>query len=175
MCAGKVPVNLNFTAGRAAIQASIDVSGIRTVITADAMRARLGDFPWPERTVDFTAEVKAAGGKKVIVCWLAAAWLLPNQWFAWLSGAPSRGDTDEAALLFTSGSAGNPKGVVLSHRNLLANCAQVSSMSILPNTATLLGCLPVFHSFGFTFTMWYPLLRGCLLVTTRAPRHEGHD
>jgi acyl-[acyl-carrier-protein]-phospholipid O-acyltransferase/long-chain-fatty-acid--[acyl-carrier-protein] ligase len=169
MCAGKVPVNLNFTAGRAAAEASISASGIGTVITADAMKARVADFPWPERTVDITAELRACGGKRAMLPWLAAAWLLPNQWVASLIGVPSHGDNDEAALLFTSGSAGNPKGVVLSHRNLLANCAQVSSMSILPSTVTMLGCLPVFHSFGFTFTMWYPLLRGCLLVTTPSP------
>ncbi len=76
---------------------------------------------------------------------------------------------EEAAILFTSGSAGSPKGVVLSHRNLLANCEQISSMSIFPDSGTMLGCLPIFHSFGFTFTMWYPLLRGCLLVTTPSP------
>lgn len=169
MCAGKVPVNLNFTAGRAAAASSIEAAGIATVISADAMRARVADFPWPERTVDLTAEIKACGGKRAMLPWLVAAWLLPNQWVASMIGVPSRGGDDEAALLFTSGSAGNPKGVVLSHRNLLANCAQVSSMSILPETVVMLGCLPVFHSFGFTFTMWYPLLRGCLLVTTPSP------
>ena len=101
--------------------------------------------------------------------WLCAAWLLPNQWVAGLLGLPRTGDAEEAALLFTSGSAGNPKGVVLSHRNLLANCAQISSLSILPESATMLGCLPIFHSFGFTVTLWYPLLRGCRLVTTPSP------
>jgi acyl-[acyl-carrier-protein]-phospholipid O-acyltransferase/long-chain-fatty-acid--[acyl-carrier-protein] ligase len=101
-----------------------------------------------------------------MVPWVLAAWLLPNQWVAALVGVPARGGDGEAALLFTSGSGGNPKGVVLSHRNLLANCAQISSLSIFPESAVMLGCLPIFHSFGFTFTLWYPLLRGCLLVTS---------
>jgi acyl-[acyl-carrier-protein]-phospholipid O-acyltransferase/long-chain-fatty-acid--[acyl-carrier-protein] ligase len=86
-----------------------------------------------------------------------------------LLGIPRKGDNEEAGLLFTSGSSGDPKGVVLSHRNILSNCWQISSLSILPETAILLGCLPVFHSFGFTVTMWYPLLRGCRLVSVPSP------
>ena len=167
--AGKVPVNLNFTTGRGCAESSIAASGVQTILTADAMRARLADFPWTGRTVDLRAEIEAGGGKPAMLLWIAASWLLPNQWFAALMGVPARGDREEAALLFTSGSSGNPKGVILSHRNLLANCEQISSMGILPRSATMLGCLPIFHSFGFTFTMWYPLLRGCGLVTTPSP------
>jgi acyl-[acyl-carrier-protein]-phospholipid O-acyltransferase/long-chain-fatty-acid--[acyl-carrier-protein] ligase len=169
VCAGKVPVNFNFTAGRAAAESSLAASGVRTVVTADAMRSRLADFPWPQRTLDLRAEIQASGGRRAMAPWLAAAWLLPNQWVAGLLGLPRTGDRLEAALMFTSGSAGSPKGVVLTHRNLLANFAQISSMSILPDSATMLGCLPIFHTFGFTVTLWYPLLRGCLLVTTPSP------
>jgi acyl-[acyl-carrier-protein]-phospholipid O-acyltransferase/long-chain-fatty-acid--[acyl-carrier-protein] ligase len=169
LCAGKVPVNLNFTVGRTAAESSIAQSGVRTVISADAMRSRLPDFPWPEKTVDFRTELQAAGGRRAMLPWLVAAWLLPNQWVAGLLGLPSVGDSEEAGLLFTSGSAGNPKGVVLTHRSLLANCAQISSLSILPESATMLGCLPIFHSFGFTVTLWYPMLRGCRLVTSPSP------
>ncbi len=169
VCSGKVPVNLNFTAGRISAESSIAASGVRTVISADAVRSRLADFPWPDRTVDLRSEMAAAGGKRAMFPWLAAAWLLPNQWVAGLMGLPHAGDREEAALLFTSGSAGNPKGVVLTHRNLLANFEQISSMSILPDSATMLGCLPIFHSFGFTVTLWYPLMRGCRLVTNPSP------
>jgi acyl-[acyl-carrier-protein]-phospholipid O-acyltransferase/long-chain-fatty-acid--[acyl-carrier-protein] ligase len=169
MCAGKVPVNFNFTAGRISAESSIAASGVRTVLAADAVRSRLADFPWPERTLDLRAEIGASGGRRAMLPWLAAAWLLPNQWVAGLMGLPRTGDRAEAALLFTSGSAGVPKGVVLTHRNLLANFGQISSMSILPDSATMLGCLPIFHSFGFTVTLWYPLMRGCRLVTTPSP------
>jgi acyl-[acyl-carrier-protein]-phospholipid O-acyltransferase / long-chain-fatty-acid--[acyl-carrier-protein] ligase len=58
---------------------------------------------------------------------------------------------------------------VLTHRNILANCDQISSLSILPPTCSLLGCLPVFHSFGFTVTLWYPMLRQCEIVTVPSP------
>jgi acyl-[acyl-carrier-protein]-phospholipid O-acyltransferase/long-chain-fatty-acid--[acyl-carrier-protein] ligase len=168
-CAGKTPVNLNFTVGPSAIAASLRLGEIKAVITADAMRAKLPSFPFPEHTVDLKKEIEAAGGKKAMIPWLLAAWLLPNQWFADLLGLPRRGGDEEAALLFTSGSSGEPKGVVLTHRNILANCAQISSLSILPETAILIGCLPIFHSFGFTVTVWYPLLRGCCVVTLPSP------
>jgi acyl-[acyl-carrier-protein]-phospholipid O-acyltransferase/long-chain-fatty-acid--[acyl-carrier-protein] ligase len=167
--AGKVPVNLNFTAGAAAIEASLRIAEIDTVITADAMRAKLTAFPWPARTLDLRGEIAAAGGKRAMVPWLVAVWLLPGQWLASLLGLPRTGDREEAALLFTSGSAGEPKGVVLTHRNLLANCAQISGLSILPDTSTMLACLPLFHSFGFTVMLWYPLLRGCRVVTVPSP------
>ncbi len=168
-CAGKVPVNLNFTAGRAALETSLRIGGISTVLSAEAMRAKVPNFPWPERTLDLKAEIEAAGGKKAMLPWLLAAWLLPNQWCAGLLGTPAVGDRAEAGLLFTSGSSGEPKGVALTHRNILANCAQISSLSILPETCVLLACLPVFHSFGFTVTLWYPLLRGSRVVTIPSP------
>jgi acyl-[acyl-carrier-protein]-phospholipid O-acyltransferase/long-chain-fatty-acid--[acyl-carrier-protein] ligase len=169
ICAGKVPVNLNFTLGRASAEASIRLGGVGTVLSAPAMREKVPTFPWPECTLDLRAEIAAAGGKKAMLPWLLAAWLLPNQWFADLLKLPRVGDREEAGLLFTSGSSGEPKGVVLTHRNILANCAQISSLSILPSNASLMGCLPLFHSMGFTVTLWYPMLRGCQVVTVPSP------
>ncbi|MFZ9681863.1 MAG: AMP-binding protein [Cephaloticoccus sp.] len=168
-CAGKVPVNLNFTAGRAALEVSMRIGGVKTVISADAMKAKVPNFPWPERTWDLRETIATMGGKKAILPWLVAAWVLPNQVMPWLLGVPAVGDRAEAGLLFTSGSSGEPKGVALSHRNILANCSQVSSLSIMPQSASLLACLPVFHSFGFTITLWYPMIRGCHVVTVPSP------
>jgi acyl-[acyl-carrier-protein]-phospholipid O-acyltransferase/long-chain-fatty-acid--[acyl-carrier-protein] ligase len=169
LCAGKVPVNLNFTAGRAAIEASLRLSGVKTLLTAEAMRAKVPGFPWPAATLDLTAVFQQLGGKRAFVPWLVAAWVLPNQCLPWLLRLPARGDREEAGLLFTSGTSGEPKGVVLSHRNILANCWQFSTLSLFPSSAVLMSCLPVFHSFGFTVNMWYPLLRGCRSVTVPSP------
>ncbi|PTY07218.1 AMP-dependent synthetase [Opitutaceae bacterium EW11] len=168
LCAGKIPVNLNFTAGRASLEASMKLAGIETVISAEAMQAKVPNFPWPEKTLDLKKEILAVG-KPRLLFWMAAAFVLPNQLVASLTGLPRKGGNTEAALLFTSGSSGEPKGVVLTHTNILANCWQISSLSILPSTATLLGCLPLFHSFGFTVTLWYPMIRGCHVVTIPSP------
>ena len=169
LCAGKVPVNFNFTAGRAAGESSLRMSEVKTVISADIVRAKVADFPWPEHTLDLAKTMAELGGKRALLPWLVAAWILPNQWVAGLLSLPKRGDREEVGLLFTSGSSGEPKGVVLSHRNVLANCWQFSSLSIFPQSAIMLSCLPMFHSFGFTVNLWYPLLRGCRSVTVPSP------
>jgi acyl-[acyl-carrier-protein]-phospholipid O-acyltransferase/long-chain-fatty-acid--[acyl-carrier-protein] ligase len=160
--AGKVPVNLNFTAGRASVEAAIRIAGITEVITAGPVIKRLPEFPWPERTMRMEEIVPPL--KKKIALWRALVFLPWRILAAWLQ-LPSVGDREEAVILFTSGSAGEPKGVVLSHRNLLGNVSQFSSMLDLNREDAVLGCLPFFHSFGCTVTLWYPLIEGIRLVT----------
>jgi len=166
--AGKVPVNMNFTAGRAAIEASMRLGEVTTVLTAEAVQKKVANFPWPERTIDIKQEILACG-KPAIMKWLALIWLLPGKLISRLLGIPPDGGAREVGLLFTSGTAGEPKGVPLTHRNILGNCAQISATGILPKEETMLACLPVFHSFGFTATLWYPILRGCMIVTIPSP------
>ena len=164
--AGKVPVNLNFTAGRAAIEAAIRIAEIKELISAGPVIKRLADFPWPEKT--FRMEEVLPRLKKKIVLWRALVFL-PWRVLALLLGVKSKGDHEEAVILFTSGSAGEPKGVVLSHRNVLGNVSQFSSMLDLHREDAVLGCLPFFHSFGCTVTLWYPLIEGIRLVTYPNP------
>jgi len=163
---GKVPVNLNFTAGRASTEAAIRIAGITDVITAGPVIKRLPDFPWPERVLRIEEILPAL--KKRIILWRILVFL-PWRILAAILGTPSRGDHEEAVILFTSGSAGEPKGVVLSHRNLLGNVSQFSSMLDLNREDAVLGCLPFFHSFGCTVTLWYPLIEGIRLVTHPNP------
>lgn len=166
--AGKIPVNLNFTAGRAAIESCLRRAEIETIISAGILQKKLTDFPWPAHTIDVAREM-AVCGKPAMAGWLAAVWMLPSGWIASLAGAPRTGGRNEAALLFTSGSSGEPKGVVLSHRNILGNVTQFAATNLIDRHDTLLGCLPLFHSFGFTATLWYPVLRGVPITTLPSP------
>ena len=168
LLADKVPVNLNFTIGRDANVKAIRTAGLRHVITAEAFVAKVGDFPWPEHRHDL-AKLLVGIGKKAVTLRSLRVLLTPCGMLLRLLQVPLRGGDQEAGLLFTSGSSGDPKGVVLTHRNLLANIAQVES--ILPGNciSSILGCLPVFHSFGFTVTLWWPLAGGPRVVTYVSP------
>jgi len=107
--------------------------------------------------------------KAKIVCWLMMSKLMSAGMIASVLGVPKKGGDEEAVLLFTSGSSGEPKGVVLSHRNVLANVNQFGSRIDLKSTDRVLGCLPLFHSFGCTVTLWYPVIEGVTLVTYPSP------
>lgn len=166
--ADKVPVNLNFTAGAVANQSAMRQAGLRAVVSASAMRAKVPNFPWPEATHDLR-EILAGFGKVGLATRFATAVALPLPALAAWLGVPRRGGSAEAALLFTSGSAGDPKGVILSHRNLVGNVIQVAETLKFDADDSLLGCLPIFHSFGLTVTLWYPLCGGPRVVTYVSP------
>ena len=167
--AGKVPVNLNFTAGHDAVRSSIRQAGVDRFITADPFVRKVPSFPWPPNRDLILLERVLPVLKKKIITWAIIAKILPAPVLTLLLGLNKRRGDDEAILLFTSGSSGEPKGVALSHRNVLANVCQFSSRLDMPNDASVLGCLPLFHSFGCTVTLWYPVIEGIDLVTYPSP------
>ncbi len=167
LLAGKTPVSLNFTAGRDALVSAMKRAGIDTVITAKIVERKMESFPWPEHIVRIDEILPPL--KKKIGLWRALVTVLP--WFALTRhlGLPSQGGHDEAVLLFTSGSSGEPKGVVLSHRNILANISQFRLMVNLQPNDGIMASLPFFHSFGCTVTLWFPLIEGLRAITYPNP------
>ncbi|MGC6426544.1 MAG: AMP-binding protein [Akkermansiaceae bacterium] len=167
--AGKIPVNLNFTASREAVQSSIKQGDIDKFITADPFVRKVPDFPWPPNRDLIFIERLLPKIKKRIIKWVILGKLLPASILTKILGIGKEKGDDEAILLFTSGSSGEPKGVPLSHRNLLANVTQFGTQLQLDDDAKLLGCLPLFHSLGCTVTLWFPVIEGLDLVTYPTP------
>ena len=167
--AGKVPVNINFTASRHAAEFAFRQAELDCFLTADLFVRKMQTFPWPPLKQLVLLERLMPDLKGSITRWFLLGKILPAWALCSLLGVPKNGGRDEATLLFTSGSSGDPKGVVLSHRNVLANVTQFGRRLAATRSDAVLGCLPLFHSFGCTVTLWYPIIEGVNLITYPTP------
>ena len=165
--ADKVPVDLNFTMGRAANESCCKRAGLRVAISATQFMERLKDFPWPERVLKLDELMPRL--KPQIILWWMMSILLPARLLLRLLKIPKKGGHTEAVLLFTSGSTGEPKGVVVSHRNVVGNVSQFRQLLDATKDDAILASLPFFHTFGSTVTLWYPLIEGVRIVTYPNP------
>src|SRR5436853_235862 len=165
--ADKVPVNLNFTIGRAANESCCRRANLRVAISATQLMERLKDFPWPERVLKLDELMPRM--KRQIILWRIMSILVPARLLWWLLQIPKAGGHIEALLLFTSGSTGDPKGVVMSHRNIVGNVSQFRQLLDAKKEDAILASLPFFHTFGSTVTLWYPLIEGVRIVTYPNP------
>lgn len=169
LLSGRTVVNLNYTAEPAAVQAAVARAGITDVVTAERFLKKLDG-----RGLDTEAllgglrrhdmETFRAGlGRFRQVLALAAATLVPAGVLARaFGGRVDPGAT--AAILFSSGSEGTPKGVELSHRNILANARQVAEVMDADGGDVVLGNLPLFHAFGLTVSALLPASEGIPVV-----------
>jgi len=165
--ANKVPVDLNFTMGRAANESCCRRANLRVAISATPFMERLKDFPWPERVLKLDELLPRM--KRQIIFWWMMSVLIPARPLLRLLQIPRQGGHAEAILLFTSGTTGEPKGVVVSHRNVVGNVSQFRELLDAKETDAILASLPFFHTFGSTVTLWYPLIEGVRIVTYPNP------
>jgi acyl-[acyl-carrier-protein]-phospholipid O-acyltransferase / long-chain-fatty-acid--[acyl-carrier-protein] ligase len=164
--AGRIAAMLNYTAGAANLRAACEAANIRTILTSRAFVEK----------ANLTAVVEALRGE------LSIRWLDDIRgtigWRDRLRGLVDAGRplaprkaADPAVILFTSGSEGLPKGVALSHANLLANIAQILARFDITPADIVFNALPVFHSFGLTGGLLLPMMTGMRLYLYPSPLH----
>ncbi len=164
---GRVPAMINFSAGAGNVRAACRAAAIRTVVTSRVFveRGRLG------------ALVEALQADDIAIVYLedirAQVTFTDKLRGLHAAGRPlvARRPDDPAAILFTSGSEGTPKGVVLSHRNILANAAQAEARIDFGRRDKVFNVLPLFHSFGLTVGLILPLVSGVRVYLYPSPLH----
>ena len=159
---GKIAVNLNFTAGEEHLRYAVQACGITTVISSREFlqKAKLPELPGTVFAEDIFAGFTPARKLGAAL----GARLLPARLLAGQGRA-----SDAAAIIFSSGSTGTPKGVMLSHANLIANAEAAGEVYSTDGSDCILGALPFFHSFGYAYTLWFPLLNGFRAVLHANP------
>ncbi|HNB23086.1 MAG TPA: AMP-binding protein [Candidatus Melainabacteria bacterium] len=179
---GKIPVNLNYTAGQKAFDLYLDLCEIKHIISAAPFLKRVqietrADLIYIESKEDdagMLIKLKSWTETELIPEGVLGEFLygLSNNHRLDVSkfGLPHREEdsksklNDPATIIFTAGSTSDPKGVVLSHRNILSNISAIKEQGQIKDGEIVLGVIPFFHSFGLTMTLWAPLCLGETVV-----------
>jgi acyl-[acyl-carrier-protein]-phospholipid O-acyltransferase/long-chain-fatty-acid--[acyl-carrier-protein] ligase len=166
MSAGRVPAMINFTAGLMNLRAACKAANIHTIVTSrtfveKAHLEKIVEGLSPDVAFTYLEDVRAqvTFADKLRGLREAKRPLVP------------RAADDPAAILFTSGSEGTPKGVVLSNRNMLANAAQAEARIDFGRTDKVFNVLPLFHSFGLTVGLVLPVVSGVSVYLYPSPLH----
>lgn len=162
---GRTAVNLNFTAGPASMASAVAQCNIKTIFTSKLFITKQKIEQTP--SMIFIEELLPTFSKIDKAIAFAQCKFLPASWLA-------KGEADQtAAVIFSSGSTGEPKGVELTHWNLLSNMEAVAQVYPVGHSDCMLGILPFFHSFGFTYNLWFPLLEGFPVIFHPNPSDAG--
>ena len=171
MLTGKIPVNLNYTASNATLASCAKQCELMTVVTSKALLEKL-KVEVPTETI--LLEDAAANPRlmeKIIALFM---WCLPARWIERIYGGKHLATLDDlATIIFSSGSTGDPKGVMLTHYNIASNIEQLGQTFMLGRQDCMLGVLPFFHSFGFTVTLCLPAVLGVGVVYHPNPLDLG--
>ena len=170
---GKVPVNLNYTLSEQSMALALKKANIQQVITSEKFLTKLSGkgFDYQALLADkavMMEELGKAVSKTQKTLAFLTALFMPASWIKLLSFADVSLD-DTATILFSSGSEGEPKGIELTHKNLLTNIRQISDLLNFRKDDVILNSLPIFHSFGLTVTTLLPLCEGVKMVSVPDP------
>jgi len=177
MLLGRVPVNLNYTSSSEILAACASQCRLDVVITSKAFVERFPNLAIPGRTL-FLEDTLSAPRKGEKLAAIGLAWFTPGAVLRKvLNGGPTNSNPEIGAdskakatvdslatIIFSSGSTGDPKGVMLTHFNITSNIQQVSQVFMLGRRDKILGILPFFHSFGFMAALWLPAVNGIGVV-----------
>ncbi len=165
--AGKVPVNLNYTSSDESLASCAVQCKLETVITTKQLLDRI-PLKVPGKTILLEEIASGHGfGERLVALFL---WFFPGGALERiLGGGKNKALDDLATIIFSSGSTGEPKGVMLTHFNIASNIEQMGQLFMFDSGDCLLGVLPFFHSFGFTVTLWLPAALGIGVVYHPSP------
>ena len=172
---GKTLVNLNFTAGKKALQSAAKQAEVKHIFTSrkflDKMQERGIDLKsyFPNSKLLMLEDIKEEISTLSRIGTLLIAALMPAS-FIQKNYFKEVSMNDTAAILFSSGSEGSPKGVELSHSNIAANAKQAAIELGAVNTDVIMSTLPTFHAFGFAITTLMPLSEGIPIVCHADPK-----
>jgi len=156
---GRVPVNLNYTLSEEPLASCVEQCKLQTLLTSQAFLDRV-KVKIPCRTL-LLEEVAGQPRLGETLLALALAWLAPAGVMERAVGRERPGSLDDlATVIFSSGSTGEPKGVMLTHYSILSNAEQLGQLLDFGPRDRFLGILPFFHSFGFTATLTAPAVMG---------------
>jgi acyl-[acyl-carrier-protein]-phospholipid O-acyltransferase/long-chain-fatty-acid--[acyl-carrier-protein] ligase len=169
--AGKTSVNLNFTAGADFMASARKQCGLDSIFSSKAFLEKAG-LQTPEGLITveelFTPALKA----KTMLYWILCL-LCPRPWLERLASPSHARSRDLATIIFSSGSTGQPKGVMLSHLNISANIEGLAQVLQVRPSDRLMAVLPFFHSLGYTGTIWFPLSCGFAAIHHPSPLDAG--
>jgi acyl-[acyl-carrier-protein]-phospholipid O-acyltransferase/long-chain-fatty-acid--[acyl-carrier-protein] ligase len=166
MSAGRVPAMINFTAGIANVLAACRAAKMDTILTS---RSFIGKGRLDNLIAGLQKEIKIVYLDDIRPTITTMDKL--RGFFNCKKPLVKRKPDDWAAVLFTSGSEGTPKGVVLTHRNMMANTAQAAARIDFGRQDKVFNVLPVFHSFGLTVGLVLPLVSGVRIYLYPSPLH----
>lgn len=168
----RVSVNLNFMLSLAMLDQCAERAGLRHIITSRKVLERLGMEQRPEHII--LEDVPGLVGRRDKAICAAEGLALPVDMLVRHLGLDRIEPDDLFTILFTSGSTGEPKGVMLSHDNVASNCGAVARGVHIRDTDILVGILPFFHAFGLTISLWLPLATNAAAAYHTSPLEAEH-